>query len=30
MLELNLASDGGQDIGPQAGWFIDDVAITIN
>ena len=28
-LEFNFASDGGQDIGPQAGWFIDDVAITI-
>ena len=28
-LEFNFSSDGGQDIGPQAGWFIDDVAITI-
>jgi hypothetical protein len=28
-LEFNFASDGGQDNGPQAGWFIDDVAITI-
>jgi len=27
-LEFNFASDGGQDNGPQAGWFIDDVAIT--
>ena len=27
-LEFNFSSDGGQDIGPQAGWFIDDVAIT--
>ena len=28
-LEFNFSSDGGQDNGPQAGWFIDDVAITI-
>ena len=28
-LEFSFSSDGGQDIGPQAGWFIDDVAITI-
>jgi len=28
-LEFNFSSDGGQDIGPQAGWFIDDVAIII-
>ena len=28
-LEFSFISDGGQDIGPQAGWFIDDVAITI-
>ena len=28
-LEFNFSSDGGQDIGPQSGWFIDDVAITI-
>ena len=27
-LEFNFSSDGGQDNGPQAGWFIDDVAIT--
>ena len=27
-LEFNFSTDGGQDIGPQAGWFIDDVAIT--
>ena len=27
-LEFNFLSDGGQDNGPQAGWFIDDVAIT--
>ena len=27
-LEFNFLSDGGQDSGPQAGWFIDDVAIT--
>ncbi|MDP7049321.1 MAG: hypothetical protein QF721_07710, partial [Verrucomicrobiota bacterium] len=27
-LEFNFSSDGGQDDGPQAGWFIDDVAIT--
>jgi len=28
-LEFNFSTDGGQDNGPQAGWFIDDVAITI-
>ena len=28
-LEFSFSSDGGQDNGPQAGWFIDDVAITI-
>ena len=28
-LEFIFSSDGGQDNGPQAGWFIDDVAITI-
>ena len=28
-LECSFSSDGGQDNGPQAGWFIDDVAITI-
>jgi hypothetical protein len=28
-LEFVFSSDGGQDNGPQAGWFIDDVAITI-
>ena len=28
-LEFNFSSDGGQDIGPQAGWFIHHVAITI-
>ncbi len=27
-LEFSFSSDGGQDNGPQAGWFIDDVAIT--
>jgi hypothetical protein len=27
-LEFNFSSDGGQDNGPQAGWFIDDVTIT--
>ena len=27
-LEFNFSSDGGQDNGPQAGWFIDDVSIT--
>ena len=27
-LEFNFSTDGGQDNGPQAGWFIDDVAIT--
>ena len=27
-LEFSFTSDGGQDNGPQAGWFIDDVAIT--
>ncbi len=27
-LEFSFSSDGGQDIGPQAGWFIDDVTIT--
>lgn len=27
-LEFNFSSDGGQDNGPQAGWFIDDVAVT--
>jgi hypothetical protein len=28
-LEFSFSSDDGQDIGPQSGWFIDDVAITI-
>ena len=28
-LEFSFTSDGGQDNGPQAGWFIDDVAITV-
>ena len=28
-LEFSFSGDGGQDNGPQAGWFIDDVAITI-
>ena len=28
-LEFNFSTDGGQDNGPQAGWFIDDVTITI-
>ena len=27
-LEFNFSSDGGQDNGPQSGWFIDDVTIT--
>ena len=27
-LEFSFSSDGGQDNGPQAGWFIDDVTIT--
>ena len=27
-LEFNFSSDGGQDNGPQTGWFIDDVSIT--
>ena len=27
-LEFSFSSDSGQDNGPQAGWFIDDVAIT--
>ena len=27
-LEFNFSSDGGQDNGPQTGWFIDDVTIT--
>ena len=27
-LEFSFSSDGGQDNGPQAGWFIDDVSIT--
>ena len=27
-LEFNFSTDGGQDNGPQAGWFIDDVTIT--
>ena len=27
-LEFNFSSDGGQDNGPQAGWFIHDVSIT--
>ena len=27
-LEFSFSGDGGQDNGPQAGWFIDDVAIT--
>ena len=27
-LEFNFSTDGGQENGPQAGWFIDDVAIT--
>ena len=27
-LEFNFSSDDVQDNGPQAGWFIDDVAIT--
>ena len=27
-LEFNFSSDDVQDKGPQAGWFIDDVAIT--
>ena len=27
-LEFSFSSDGGQDNGPQAGWFIDDVAVT--
>ena len=27
-LEFNFSSDAGQDNGPQAGWFIDDVSIT--
>ena len=29
-LEFNFSSDGGQDNGPQSGWFIDDVTITTN
>ena len=27
-LEFSFSSDGGQDNGPQSGWFIDDIAIT--
>jgi hypothetical protein len=27
-LEFSFSSDGGQDNGPQSGWFIDDMAIT--
>ena len=27
-LQFNFSSDGGQDNGPQAGWFIDSVAVT--
>ena len=27
-LEFNFSTDGGQDNGPQAGWFIDDITIT--
>jgi hypothetical protein len=29
-LEFNFSSDDVQSKGPQAGWFIDDVAITTN
>ena len=27
-LEFSFISDGAQENGPQAGWFIDDVAVT--